>query len=128
MEDELTTKINEAYVKYETGSLNLLVDIYRPLFKELGEKAVKLMKENDISELDLDIKDGLFFRKDGLFYNKKGEIVNLEELPKIYQMQSDYIAACSDSRGHSTPTIDYAMSTALQNLRNTLKSYVTNKI
>ncbi len=103
------------------GYLDLVVNSYHPLFEEIKTRAKEHMVSEQIPLIDLEIHSGLTFKQDGEFYNGKNEKVDLRELPKIYQKESNYIAGCGDNRSHRTPSIHEAMKDALSHFRDKVK-------
>lgn len=114
-------EVREVDDAIQRGYLDLVVNSYRPLFERVKTRATEHMGSEDISEMDLGVHSGLVFKKDGQFYNGEGKPVELRDLPRIYQKESDYIAGCADSRSHVTPSVHDAMRSALSGFREKVK-------
>ena len=112
----------------ERGYLDLVVDSYKPLFERLKRRAVKHMNSERISEIDLGVHSVFVFKEDGKFYDRKNKSINLRELPGIYQQESDYNAGCADHCSHVTPSIHYAMRSALFSFREKIKDSIADVI
>lgn len=119
-------EVREVDKVIQKGYLDLVVDSYRLLFGKVKTRAIKHMSSEGILELDLRVHSGLVFKKDGQFYNGQGKLVELRDLPRIYQEESDYLAGCADSRSHITPSSNSAMHTALSNFRERVKKSLSD--
>ena len=114
-------EVREVDDAIEQGYRDLVVNSYRPLFEKVKIRAVKHMSSESISEIYLAVQSGLVFKSDGYFYNKQDKPVELRELPRIYQEESDRIAGCADSRCYSPPSVHTAMRSALYDFREKVK-------
>lgn len=115
-------EVEKADKAIEKGYLELVVNIYSPLFERIKTKAIQHMNSEGLSEIHLGTYTGLVFRKDGNFYDSKRDIITtLRELPEIYQKESDYIAGQADNRSYVTPSIHLAMNYALSRFREKVK-------
>ena len=114
-------EVQEVDEAIQRGYLDLVVNSYRPLFERVKTRATEHMSSESMSEISLGVHSGLVFRKDGQFYNGQGKPVELRDLPRIYQEESDYIAGCADSRSHVTPSVHRAMGSALSDFREKIK-------
>jgi len=115
-------EVREADKAIQKGYLDLVVNFYRPLFEKVKTRATEHMSSEGIPEIDLRVHSGLVFKKDGQFYNEQGKPVELRDLPRIYQEESDYLAGCADNRSHITPSANSAMHAALFSFREKVKS------
>ena len=113
----LEEEVRKIDLEIERGYLDLVVNRYSPLFERVKEVAIKHMTSENITEIDLRISSGLFFRQDGKFYNKQGKLVELKELPKIYQDN------CEGSR-----SIHSAMGIAFSCFRDVVKQSLVDII
>jgi hypothetical protein len=107
---------------------------YDPLFERIKDKAIPHMEIESISEIPLGITYGsIVFKKDGKFYEYPkspgvDNSLNLIDLAKAYQKESDYIAGQADSRGHITPDICSAMKNAVMDFRRCVQKSLVDSI
>jgi hypothetical protein len=119
-------EVSEVDGAIQRDYLDLVVNYYRPLFEKVKTRATKHMGSEGIPEIDLGVHSGLVFRKNGQFYNGQGITVELRDLPRIYQEESDYIAVCADSRSYVTPSVHSAMRSALSSFRDKVKKSLSD--
>lgn len=111
--EEINKRIEEEY-------LGLVNKHYKPLFEEIINEAIQHMKLKNITQIRLNVHNGLFLKEDGKFYGGKEELeFELEDLPEIYQEHSRW---ANGQQGLSfEPTIIYAINIALYDLRAQIK-------
>lgn len=113
----------------DKGYLALVVNSYKPLFDRISNKARTHLESNNIPELTLSTHLGLIFSKDGNFYKGPQRVItSLEDLPAVYQRESDYTAGCADDRVHITPSVQEAMRTAINDFRDTLRRSLADTV
>jgi len=116
--------------KIDRDYFDLVVNSYRPLFERVRKKAVEHMAAEGLGAIDMGIhvQGGLLLGTDGKFYNKNKKEVELRDLPQIYQAESDYLASCTGLRGHLTPPVHYAMTMALNDLREKVRKSLADSV
>jgi len=122
-------KLNKADTDIKGEYEKSVVSNYTPIFDALTDKADKHMKENDLSEIELNIHSGLSYSGGrGFFKKEKDTFIGLLKLAEIYQKEADYIAVGGDSRHYTTPTIAQAMRNAAEDFRNQLLESIAETV
>ena len=98
---------------------------YRPLFNEVKKRADNHMEEERIDSIEL--SPGIPYNSPGEFW-EKGEIIDIDQLPRIYQEHADSIAGQGDDRTHRTPTYHEAMQNAFDDFRGKVRNSLASVI
>lgn len=119
--------LNNAQKVIDQDYQKSVITTYTLIFNNLMAKAKKHMNENNIFEINLNIKGGLVYTLDGFQESQPG-IVDLLRIGRLFQENADYIAGCADSRGHRTPSLDEALRTAATRFKDEIVRSVSDTI
>ena len=122
-----TEDLNNAQKVIDQDYEKTVIATYTSIFNNLMAKAKKHMNENNIFEINLNIKGGLVYTLDGFQEGQPG-IVDLLRIGRLFQENANYIAGCADSRGHRTPSLDEALRTAAIHFRGGIIKSVSDTI